>query len=413
VLAQDTASVAPLWRAREQVAGAPAGRTVERCQQLLFERNADAGHDHEIGVGDRRRVGVRTAPHMADAERGLAPRRRADAVRGVEHVGGDRHTGFQAGGEGEDRDAHCQNIPDCCHFRHYSNRRFGRKECASNRRRRTMTARTVTEDDPLEDFTPRKIICDGAGKVVHVAGNGPAVIVMTEMPGISPHVARFARWVRDAGFTVYMPSLFGRDGAVPMAEEGAAIFRRACMSAEFRAFAANQSSPVTQWLRALARLAHTECGGPGVGAIGMCFTGNFALSMMLESSVLAPVLSQPSLPLDKPADLDIAPEELAAVRERLDRENLTVMGYRFAGDRICRAERFAALSAALGDRFIARTLPDCAAHPDPPPFFRQHVPYPHSVVTAHLIDEAGQPTIAARDEILAFFRQRLAGDGRL
>ena len=146
-------------------------------------------------------------------------------------------------------------------------------------------------DDPLEDFDPREITLDGATKVVHVAGSGPAVIVMTEMPGISPHVARFARWVRDAGFTVYMPSLFGRDGAVPGVEEGAAVFQRACVSAEFRAFAANESSPVTQWLRSLARLAHEECGGPGVGAIGMCFTGNFALTMMLEPAMLAPVLS--------------------------------------------------------------------------------------------------------------------------
>ncbi|MDN7676773.1 hypothetical protein QZM22_30985 [Burkholderia oklahomensis] len=83
------------------------------------------------------------------------------------------------------------------------------------------------------------------------------------MPGISPHVARFARWVRDAGLTVYMPSLFGRDGAVADADSGADVFRRACISAEFQAFAAGRSSPVTQWLRALARLAHTECGGPG------------------------------------------------------------------------------------------------------------------------------------------------------
>lgn len=155
--------------------------------------------------------------------------------------------------------------------------------------------------DPLDDFTRREIALDGATKTVYVAGTGPAVIVMTEMPGISPHVARFARWVRDAGFTVYMPSMFGRDGAVPDAEEGKAVFQRACVSAEFRAFAGNASSPVTQWLRALARLAHAECGGPGVGAIGMCFTGNFALTMMLEPAVLAPVLSQPSLPLDNPA----------------------------------------------------------------------------------------------------------------
>ncbi|MDP9881167.1 dienelactone hydrolase [Variovorax boronicumulans] len=262
--------------------------------------------------------------------------------------------------------------------------------------------------DPLDDFTRREITLDGATKAVYVAGTGPAVIVMTEMPGISPHVARFARWVRDAGFTVYMPSMFGRDGAVPDAEEGKAVFQRACVSAEFRAFAGNASSPVTQWLRALARLAHAECGGPGVGAIGMCFTGNFALTMMLEPAVLAPVLSQPSLPLDNPGGIEISQEEIAQVRQRLERDDLTVMAYRFEGDRFCRAQRFAAYADALGDRFVARVLPDSAANTrDLPSFFSQVVASPHSVVTAHLIDEAGQPTIAARDEILSFFARRL------
>jgi len=267
--------------------------------------------------------------------------------------------------------------------------------------------RALNEDDPLEDFDPRPIVLDGVTKVVQVAGSGPAVIVMTEMPGISPHVARFSRWVRDAGFTVYMPSLFGRDGAVPGVEEGTAIFQRVCVSAEFRAFAANESSPVTTWLRSLARLAHEECDGPGVGAIGMCFTGNFALTMMLEPAMLAPVLSQPSVPLDDPAGLEIAPDELVAVRERLEADDLTVMAYRFEGDLFCRAQRFAAYSEALGDLFIARVLPDSAANPDTAPFFEHVVASPHSVVSAHLIDEAGQPTIAARDEILSFFAQRL------
>jgi dienelactone hydrolase len=267
--------------------------------------------------------------------------------------------------------------------------------------------RSLNEDDPLDDFTPRQITLDGIEKKVYLMGQGPAVIVMTEMPGISPHVARFARWVRDAGFTVYMPSLFGRDGAVPQAEEGAAVFKRACVSAEFRAFASNASSPVTQWLRALARLAHEECGGPGVGAIGMCFTGNFALSMMMEPAMLAPVVCQPSLPLDDPAGTNVAADELAAVRQRLEREDLSVMAYRFDGDRFCKAERFAAFSQALGERFVARVLPDSAANPNTPPFFAKVVASPHSVVTAHLIDEAGQPTLAARDEILAFFALRL------
>jgi len=270
-----------------------------------------------------------------------------------------------------------------------------------------MTADLLADDD-LGDFVPRRITLDGVSKVVHLSGAGPAVIVMTEMPGISPHVARFARWVRDAGFTVYMPSLFGRDGVVPDAEAGAAVFRQACVSAEFRVFQAGASSPVTSWLRALARLAHDECGGPGVGAIGMCFTGNFALTMMLEPAVLAPVLSQPSLPLNDPGGLEIAPEELTVVADRLERDDLTILAFRFEGDQVCRAERFAAYAAALGDRFIARTLPDTAASRETPPFFKRHVPFPHSVVTVNLIDREGEPTARARDEIIDFFRRRLS-----
>ena len=265
-------------------------------------------------------------------------------------------------------------------------------------------------DDALEDFTRHRIAVDDVEKSVFVAGRGPAVIVMTEMPGISPHVARFARWVRDAGFTVYMPSLFGRDGAVPGAGEGAQIFRHACMSAEFRALGGGKSSPVTSWLMGLARLAHGECGGRGVGAIGMCFTGNFALTMMLEPAVIAPVLCQPSLPLDNPAGIEISPVEIAEVKARLDRDDLSVLAYRFEGDAFCRTERFAAYASVLGDRFVPKVLPDSAANDQVPPFFAAHVPTPHSVVTAHLIDEAGQPTLAARDEILTFFKQRLTGD---
>ncbi|MBL8680214.1 MAG: dienelactone hydrolase family protein [Myxococcales bacterium] len=264
-----------------------------------------------------------------------------------------------------------------------------------------------TSDDSLGDFARREVTCDGITKVVYVAGDGPAVIVLAEMPGISPDVARFARWVRDAGFSVYMPSLFGRDGAYPTAREGLAVLERACVSAEFGALAANKATPVTAWLRGLARVAHHERGGPGVGAIGMCFTGNFALSMTLEPAVLAPVLCQPSLPLDEPDAVQCSAEELVALRGRLERDALTVRAYRFEGDRFCTARRFAAYASALGDRFEPRELPASAANPHPPPFFAKVVGCPHSVVTAHLIDAQGEPTTAARDEIIAFFAMRL------
>src|SRR5215475_5907703 len=258
----------------------------------------------------------------------------------------------------------------------------------------------LSKPDALEDFERRQITLQGKTKLVFVAGKGPAVIVMTEMPGISPHVARFARWVRDAGFTVWMPNLFGVPGRPISIGYSLNSMFKGCVSAEFRAFASNASSPVTQWLRALAAHAHPLCGGKGVGAIGMCFTGNFALSMMLEPAMRAPVLSQPSLPLGNAAGMHIAPDELEQVKKRLERDDLTVLAYRFEGDPFCKKERFAAYEEALGDRFVARVLPDSAA--------RQGTPMkPHSVVTLHLIDRAGEPTRAAQDEILAFFAQRL------
>ncbi|WP_228000552.1 dienelactone hydrolase family protein [Nocardia australiensis] len=272
-----------------------------------------------------------------------------------------------------------------------------------------QTSSNDARDDRLDDFNHRSITLDGVTRTVYTCGAGPAVIVMAEMPGISPDVVRFARWVRDAGLTVYLPSLFGRDGAYPQSEEGVSVFKRACVSAEFRAFGAGVSSPIADWLRALAALAHRECGGPGVGALGMCFTGNFALTMMLEPAVLAPVLCQPSLPLDDPAGLEISQEELDAVRKRLDREDLTVRAYRFEGDRFCTAARFASYSASLGPRFVPSVLPSAAANPEPPPFFEQIVASPHSVVTAHLIDSDGEPTTRARDEIIAFLVDSLTG----
>jgi hypothetical protein len=140
----------------------------------------------------------------------------------------------------------------------------------------------------------------------------------------------------------------------------------------------------------------------------MCFTGNFALSMMLEPAVVAPVLSQPSLPLQEPGGLEIGDDDLRAVRERLDRDDLTVLALRFDGDLICRRERFDAYAAALGDRFVPRTLPSSAAGTDQiPPFFTEHVPFPHSVLTVHLVDQEGSPTSQARDEVLAFLKGRL------
>ncbi|WP_238006239.1 dienelactone hydrolase family protein [Dactylosporangium sp. AC04546] len=267
----------------------------------------------------------------------------------------------------------------------------------------------MTEPQPgdiLADFSKRLVDIGGVSKTVYAGGSGPAVILMPEMPGISPDVVRFARWIRDAGLTVYLPSLFGVDGAFPTAD-GETVIRRACVSAEFRAFAGGGTSPVVTWLRGLARTALGECGGPGVGAIGLCFTGNFALAMTLEPAVIAPVVNHPSLPLDDPGGLAISDEDAVEVRERIRRDGLKVLAYRFDNDRWCTGQRFAAYQALLGDAFDGRVIPGETANPNPPPFFRDIVGGPHSVATAHLVDQQGHPTMRAKDEILAFLTERL------
>ena len=265
----------------------------------------------------------------------------------------------------------------------------------------------MTANDDLADFRRRRFEHDEDSRTVHVAGTGPGVIVMPEMPGISPDVLRFARWVRDAGFTVYLPSLFGVDGAYPTSEHGRRIIERACVSKEFRAFAGGGTSPIVGWLRALARLAHEECGGHGVGAVGMCFTGNFALAMTLEPAVVAPVVNHPSLPLDDQSVLELSEGDAVAVQRRFETDDLRALGYRFDNDRWCTGQRFAAYQALLGDRFEGRVVPGSSANPAPPPFFRDVVGTPHSVLTASLVDEEGHPTIRARDEVLAFLTSRL------
>jgi dienelactone hydrolase len=168
--------------------------------------------------------------------------------------------------------------------------------------------------------------------------------------------------------------------------------------------ASHRSSPVTGWLRALARQASRETGDGPVGAVGMCFSGNFALAMMLEPKVAAPVLSQPSLPFGidpwRRAALHVSPEELACVKSRCAAGD-RVLGLRFKGDPMSPAARFATLRRELGDAFEAIEIDDRHANPKAP------YPVPHSVLTSHLIDRDGEPTKEAAKRVIGFFRERL------
>ncbi|MBV8681614.1 MAG: dienelactone hydrolase family protein [Caulobacteraceae bacterium] len=258
----------------------------------------------------------------------------------------------------------------------------------------------------LGDFREEKFTFNGVTKTVLRTGDtGPAVIVIHEVYGFTPTLARFCRRVRDAGFQVYAPILFGRPDASNPEKQSLGRMLSLCVSREFTLFARDRSSPVVDWLKPLARRAHAHCGGPGVGAIGMCLTGGFALSMAVDPTVMAPVLAQPGLPARPPEAIDISRTDLEIVSDRGADEGLEIRGYRFAGDTLCRAARFKTLADGLGDAFVGVTLPDTAGNPNSP--MAKAGGRPHSVFTGDLIDEPGQPTREALDDVIAFFLRRL------
>jgi len=117
----------------------------------------------------------------------------------------------------------------------------------------------------LSDFTRESFSSRGVTRDVYCLGHGPAVLVISEAPGITPLLAEFSRRVADRGLRAVMPHLFGRDGARRRCPS-TPVAREICVSREFTLFAKHQASPVTSWLRDLARAEHERHGGPGVGS---------------------------------------------------------------------------------------------------------------------------------------------------
>ena len=220
-------------------------------------------------------------------------------------------------------------------------------------------------------------------------GSGPVVIVVHEIPGITPAVERFANDVVNAGFTVVMPNLVGTAGQDVSGKYIASSMLKVCISKEFTNMALKKTSPIISWLRALARSLHTEVGGKGVGAVGMCFSGGFALGMMVDDIMIAPVLSQPSMPFTvgktRGADLNLSPDDALVVAQRAA-DGCQVLGLRFTQDKLV-GTRFDSLRELLGDAFIAIELPSQS-------------PKDHSVLTEQRDEDSVQ-------RVLNFFKEKL------
>jgi len=244
-------------------------------------------------------------------------------------------------------------------------------------------------DTALKGWTRSTFEAAGLEREVWTKGSGPAVIVVHEVPGITPKVQHFAEEVVGCGFTVAMPSLVGTPGQEMSNGYAVRSLLKVCVAREFVSLATNRTSPVIAWLRALARDMHGRAGGKGVGVVGMCFSGGFALGMMVDDIMVAPVLSQPSLPFPvgrkRAADLNLSPDDAAVIAQRAA-EGCEVLGLRFTGDKLV-GDRFASLRTLLGDAFIAVELPSSK-------------PSDHSVLTEQRDEESVQ-------RVLQFFRDKL------
>jgi dienelactone hydrolase len=238
-------------------------------------------------------------------------------------------------------------------------------------------------------------------------GEGPGVVLVPEVPGLTPEVLGLADHLVAAGFTVLVPSPFGTPGAEGTAGAVLRVLPRLCVSREFRAFATEVRRPFTDWLRLLAADLAARTPGPGVGVIGMCFTGGFALAAAVDGAVVAAVASQPGTPFAvgarRAANAGLSTEDLGVVAERAGRGEVCALGLRFSEDRAVPRARFATLQRALGDAFEVIELD---SGPGNPGGFARTA---HSVLTTEVREEPGHPAAAARDRVVAFLRERLAG----
>lgn len=280
------------------------------------------------------------------------------------------------------------------------NRRFFVSGIASALAATVPPAEAAAGAEDLSDFTTGTF--RGRGHKTwnyYRSGTGPPVMVLHEIFGWSPADVAFARRLRDrGGFTVYVPILFGTPGKAPTLPYEAECTLRVCTSREFRVFERNESSPVCDDLRVLGAQIYAEHGKPGFGVVGLCLTGNFALAMMADETLVAPVVAEPSLPLDFTAQgkraLHLSDADVACVKQRVSK-GAKVLGYRFAADTISPSERFTRMREEFGDGFDGREIASTS---------KGH----HSVFTEHYDDRPGSSTRDAFDELVGFLKKRLA-----
>ncbi len=225
---------------------------------------------------------------------------------------------------------------------------------------------------------------------VYTRGQGKLCVIIQELPGIGQETLSLADRFIDNGYRVVLPHLFGPIGKTSIAGNLMRVF---CMRREFSLFSKNKSSPIVDWLSALCAYLKAKYEVPGVAVIGMCLTGNFAISLMAEDSVLAGFSSQPSLPLFTQKSLHISDADVEKIKAKLDKIGPMHCG-RFQGDKLCTSQKFDLIRRRFNDekeRIILHELPGNG----------------HSILTLDFVDQKGHPTKNALEEVMHYFDQRL------
>lgn len=246
---------------------------------------------------------------------------------------------------------------------------------------------------PIEEYTKKTSTHLGSTHTVYQRGVGPHVVILPEAPGLHREVFSLGDRLVHAGFTVHLLSLFGEDGKAFRYRDSLACLLKTCIRKEFALFAQHRSSPITDWVRAYCTniYHHSQ---QGIGLIGMCLTGNFALSMLAEPWMLAPVLCQPSLPIHPKKGLHVKPDILLQSKQK-------IIGMRFSGDILCPKQRFSKLKETLGNRIELIEIDSSVKNK------HKISPISHSVLTKDFVDKEGHPTYIALEKTIGFLKQQL------
>ncbi|GAB5100275.1 dienelactone hydrolase family protein [Caballeronia sp. HLA56] len=283
---------------------------------------------------------------------------------------------------------------------------------------RAEPARSVLPDQTMQKlrFSSYLFSDESYEHVVYVKGTGPDVIVMHELPGFDEHTVRFIDRLSEAGFRVHAPHLFG-----PMLWEAPNLnYARLCISKEFGHLKANQSAPVCDWLRALARSLGEENPSARIGVIGMCLTGAFVIPMVIEPNVRAGVVSQPAIPLslrysvfrtgegEWMHQVNVSDEDFQAATQRSKRDAVPLVIQRFTHDQISLHPRVERIKQAFGEN---ATLDEYA---DPRPMDNER-DFPHALLTKEYdlakfeqANEADNSTRIAFTKVVDFLRRNLS-----